>query len=188
LLVAWAFIAVMITVALIDHDHMIIPDKIVLPGALLGLGAAIAVDPQGWWTYLAGSLGAATFMFLLVMLWPGGMGPGDVKMALLMGAELGASVTGRTHSRLLRVGPRQGVPAGNPAPHPKRPDTVRSLSGSRRYRSGPGRSERATVLYRPFQLVASIHVPRPAPMVQFGCRGQDREHYVRRRGGVRAWL
>jgi prepilin signal peptidase PulO-like enzyme (type II secretory pathway) len=86
LLVAWAFIAVMITVALIDHDHMIIPDKIVLPGALLGLGAAIAVDPQGWWTYLAGSLGAATFMFLLVMLWPGGMGPGDVKMALLMAA------------------------------------------------------------------------------------------------------
>lgn len=93
LLVAWAFIAVMITVALIDHDHMIIPDKIVLPGALLGLGAAIAVDPQGWWTYLVGSLGAATFMFLLVMLWPGGMGPGDVKMALLMGAVLGASVT-----------------------------------------------------------------------------------------------
>ncbi len=93
LLVAWAFIAVMISVALIDHDHMIIPDKIVLPGALLGLAAAVAVDPQRWWTYLAGGLGAAAFMFLLVMLWPGGMGPGDVKMALFMGAVLGVSVT-----------------------------------------------------------------------------------------------
>ncbi len=31
-------------------------------------------------------------MLLLVMVWPGGMGPGDVKMALFMGAVLGVSV------------------------------------------------------------------------------------------------
>lgn len=92
LLIAWAFIAVMICVALIDYDHMIIPDKIVLPAALIGLAASIAVDPQDWWKYLAGGLGAAAFMFVLVMVWPGGMGPGDVKMALLMGAVLGAAV------------------------------------------------------------------------------------------------
>jgi leader peptidase (prepilin peptidase)/N-methyltransferase len=92
LLVVWAFIAAMICVALIDLDHMIIPDKIVLPGALIGLLASIAINPQDWWKYLAAGLGAAAFMFLLVMVWPGGMGPGDVKMALLMGAVLGVSV------------------------------------------------------------------------------------------------
>jgi leader peptidase (prepilin peptidase)/N-methyltransferase len=82
----------MICVALIDYDHMIIPDKIVLPGAALGLLVSIALSPEDWWKYLAAGLGAAAFMFLLVMLWPGGMGPGDVKMALFMGAVLGVSV------------------------------------------------------------------------------------------------
>lgn len=92
LLVAWGFIAAMVAVAFIDFDHMIIPNKIVLPGALLGLMASIAIDPHRWWVYVAGSVGAATFMFILAMVWPGGMGPGDIKMALFMGAVLGAYV------------------------------------------------------------------------------------------------
>jgi leader peptidase (prepilin peptidase)/N-methyltransferase len=92
LVVVWAFTAAMVCVALIDYDHMIIPDKIVLPGAALGLLASVALSPGDWWKFLAGALGAAAFMFLLAMVWPGGMGPGDVKMALFMGAVLGVSV------------------------------------------------------------------------------------------------
>jgi leader peptidase (prepilin peptidase)/N-methyltransferase len=92
LLVAWAFIAAMVAVAFIDYDHMIIPNKIVLPGAVMGLLASMALDPQRWWVYVAGSLGAAAFMFALALIWPGGMGPGDIKLALFMGAVLGAYV------------------------------------------------------------------------------------------------
>lgn len=92
LLVAWAFIAALVVVAFVDYDHMIIPNRIVLPGAVLGLIASVALHPQRWWVYVAGSLGAALFMFALALLWPGGMGPGDVKMALFMGAVLGANV------------------------------------------------------------------------------------------------
>ncbi|MGI5939630.1 MAG: prepilin peptidase [Thermoleophilia bacterium] len=92
LLLAWMFLSAMICVAFIDVDHMIIPDKIVLPGALIGLVASVAISPHDWWKHLAAGLGAAAFMFLLVILWPGGMGAGDAKMALLMGAVLGASV------------------------------------------------------------------------------------------------
>jgi len=92
LLVAWAFIAAMIAIAFIDYDRMIIPNRIVLPGTVIGLAASIAIDPSRWWVYLVTSAGAAAFMFALVMLWPGGMGPGDVKMALFMGAVLGVSV------------------------------------------------------------------------------------------------
>jgi leader peptidase (prepilin peptidase)/N-methyltransferase len=92
LLVAWAFISAMIAVAFIDYDHMIIPNKIVLPGTLIGLGASVALDPHGWWVYVVSSLGAAVFIFALVMIWPGGMGPGDIKMSLFMGAVLGTSV------------------------------------------------------------------------------------------------
>jgi leader peptidase (prepilin peptidase)/N-methyltransferase len=93
LLVAWAFIAAMIAIAFIDFDHMIIPDKIVLPGAVIGLAASIALQPERWWIYLVAAAGAAFFFLLLAVLWPGGgMGFGDVKMALFMGAVLGASV------------------------------------------------------------------------------------------------
>ena len=92
LLIAWFFIAAMVAVAFIDYDHMIIPTRIVLPGALVGLMASVALHPQHWWVYLAGSLGAAAFMFALAMIWPGGMGPGDIRMALFMGAVLGKYV------------------------------------------------------------------------------------------------
>ena len=92
LLVAWAFVAATVAVAFIDYDHRIIPDKIVLPGLVVGLIASIAINPQDWWKYLAASAGAATFMFALAMIWANGMGPGDIKMAAFMGAVLGSGV------------------------------------------------------------------------------------------------
>ena len=93
LLIAWAFIAAMVAVAFIDYDHMIIPSKIVLPGAAIGLAASVALHPQRWWIYLVAAVGGAFFFFVLVMLWPGGgMGMGDVTMALFMGAVLGAGI------------------------------------------------------------------------------------------------
>jgi leader peptidase (prepilin peptidase)/N-methyltransferase len=79
LLISWAFIAAMVAVAFIDYDHMIIPNRIVLPGAVLGLVASITLHPAG-------------FLFILALVWPGGMGPGDIKLALFMGAVLGAYV------------------------------------------------------------------------------------------------
>jgi leader peptidase (prepilin peptidase) / N-methyltransferase len=92
LLVAWTFVAAAVAVAFIDYDHRIIPDKIVLPGLLIGLIASIAINPQDWWKYLAASAGAAVFMFVLAMIWANGMGPGDIKMAAFMGAVLGSGV------------------------------------------------------------------------------------------------
>lgn len=92
LLEACAFICVMIVIAFIDLDHMIIPNVIVLPAALVGLAASIAFDPARWWVYLVAAVGSSLFLFVLAMIWPGGMGMGDVKLALLMGAVLGAVV------------------------------------------------------------------------------------------------
>jgi leader peptidase (prepilin peptidase)/N-methyltransferase len=92
LLLAWAFMAAMIAIVLIDLDYQIIPDKIVLPGAAVGLAASIALRPAGWWEYLVAAAGAAGFLFVIALIWAGGMGFGDVKMALLMGAVLGRSV------------------------------------------------------------------------------------------------
>jgi leader peptidase (prepilin peptidase)/N-methyltransferase len=91
--VSWFFVAALIAIALIDYDHMIIPSTITLPGAALGVATSIALQPQRWWVYLAAAFGGALFCFLLAMLWPGGgMGGGDVTMALFAGAFLGAKV------------------------------------------------------------------------------------------------
>jgi leader peptidase (prepilin peptidase) / N-methyltransferase len=86
------FIAVMIVVAFIDWDLMIIPNVIALPAAVIGLAASIALNPGRWWVYLAAALGAALFLFILALIWPGGMGVGDMKLALFMGGVLGALV------------------------------------------------------------------------------------------------
>jgi leader peptidase (prepilin peptidase)/N-methyltransferase len=89
----WLFLALMVAVTFIDIDHLIIPDKIVLPGALVGFAAATALAPERWWEFLVAGLAAASFLFILGLIWPGGMGFGDVKLALLMGAVLGRHVT-----------------------------------------------------------------------------------------------
>lgn len=92
LLLGWAFISAMIAIVFIDLDHQIIPDKIVLPGAVVCLAASTALRPSGWWEYLLAAAGAAGFLLVIALIWAGGMGFGDVKMALLMGAVLGRSV------------------------------------------------------------------------------------------------
>ena len=71
---AWFFIAVMVAIAFIDWELMIIPNVIVVPAVPIGLAAAIALDPQRWWIYLAACVGAALFLFILALIWPGGMG------------------------------------------------------------------------------------------------------------------
>lgn len=82
----------LVPIVIIDVEHQLIPDIIVLPAAALCLGAAIAADPRDWWVSVTAAVGAAGFLFLLWLIHPGGMGLGDVKLALLLGAVLGASV------------------------------------------------------------------------------------------------
>ncbi len=92
LLLACAFIAAMVVIAFIDFYHMIIPNRIVLPAALIGLAAAIALRPDEWWQFLVAAMGSSLFLFVLAIIWPGGMGMGDVKLALLMGGVLSGGV------------------------------------------------------------------------------------------------
>ncbi len=90
-LVVMVFLAALVAITFIDLDHFIIPDRIVLPGAVVGLVASVALEPGRWWEYVVAALGAAGFLLILGLVWAGGMGMGDVKMALMMGAFLGSS-------------------------------------------------------------------------------------------------
>jgi leader peptidase (prepilin peptidase)/N-methyltransferase len=86
-LLAAFFCAVLVAVSAIDVEHRIIPNKIVLPATVLMLAAQTALEPSVEWTLAA--LGCSLFLFLAVLAYPAGMGMGDVKLALLLGAALG---------------------------------------------------------------------------------------------------
>lgn len=89
-LVASFVCAVLVAISAIDFEHHIIPNRIVVPAAALVLVANTALHPSPRWAL--GALGAAGFLFAAALAYPAGMGMGDVKLALLMGAALGKTV------------------------------------------------------------------------------------------------
>jgi len=90
MVVAAFFCAVLVAISAIDLTHRIIPNRIVLPAFLVVLAAQTLLEPSPEWALAA--LGASGFLFLAVLIHPAGMGMGDVKLALLMGAMLGRTV------------------------------------------------------------------------------------------------
>jgi leader peptidase (prepilin peptidase) / N-methyltransferase len=89
--VASLFCVVLVVLSAIDLTHRIVPNRIVLPAAALVLVAQTALEPGPEWAL--GALGASGFLFLAALAYPAGMGMGDVKLALLLGAMLGRLVT-----------------------------------------------------------------------------------------------
>jgi leader peptidase (prepilin peptidase)/N-methyltransferase len=88
--VAAFFCAVLVAVTVTDLTHRIIPNRIVLPAAAVILVAQTALEPSPQWAL--GALAASGFLFAAVLAYPAGMGMGDVKLALVMGAALGKTV------------------------------------------------------------------------------------------------
>ena len=88
--VAAFFCAVLVAVSAIDVQHRIIPNRIVLPATAIVLVANTALHPSPRWAL--GALGASGFLLAAALAYPAGMGMGDVKLALLMGAALGKVV------------------------------------------------------------------------------------------------
>jgi leader peptidase (prepilin peptidase)/N-methyltransferase len=90
-LVAAFFCVVLVAVTATDLTHRIIPNRIVLPATVVVLVAQTALEPSPEWALAA--LGASLFLFVAAVAYPAGMGMGDVKLALLMGAALGKTVS-----------------------------------------------------------------------------------------------
>ena len=88
--VASFFSVVLVVLSAIDIDRRIVPNKIVLPAAAIVLVSQTILHPSVEW--LAASLGASLFLLLAALAYPRGMGMGDVKLALLLGAALGRTV------------------------------------------------------------------------------------------------
>jgi leader peptidase (prepilin peptidase)/N-methyltransferase len=86
--------AALLAISIIDLEHFIVPDRITAPltaSALALLGLAAAADGTGWryGRTLLGGLAFFAFLLLLNLLYPKGMGMGDVKLSFSLGLYLG---------------------------------------------------------------------------------------------------
>jgi leader peptidase (prepilin peptidase)/N-methyltransferase len=87
-----ALVSVLVPVAFIDLDHRIIPNAILLPGAVAAIAIVAATEPSELSEHLIAGAAAAGFLLLAVLAYPRGMGMGDVKLAGVLGVYLGRSV------------------------------------------------------------------------------------------------
>ncbi len=86
------FLTVLAVVTLTDLEQRIIPNKVLLVGALLCLAIAAPTDPSEVPERLVAAAAAGGILFLVVFAYPAGMGLGDVKLAATMGLFLGRAV------------------------------------------------------------------------------------------------
>jgi len=115
------FVAVTALLTITDLEQKLIPNRITLPGGLIGaalltVGALLDGDPERLAWAAIGAGGYFLFMLVLALLVPGGLGFGDVKLAPILGgfvaaehlgyvlvAAIGAYVIGGITSALLLV-------------------------------------------------------------------------------------
>jgi leader peptidase (prepilin peptidase)/N-methyltransferase len=87
---AAVFCAALVVVTATDLTHRIVPNRVVLPAAAVVLALMTVAEPSPQWAIAAA--GASGFLLAAALAYPSGMGMGDVKLALLMGAALGRHV------------------------------------------------------------------------------------------------
>ena len=85
------FVIVLVTLSAADLRYRLVPNRIVLPAAAICLVGMTILEPSPEWVLAA--LGASAFLLAAALAYPKGMGMGDVKFALLLGAMLGRDVS-----------------------------------------------------------------------------------------------
>jgi leader peptidase (prepilin peptidase)/N-methyltransferase len=85
-------ILVLVPVTFIDLEHRIIPNRILVSGAIAAVAILAVARPDRLPEHLIAAAAAGGFLLLAVMAYPRGMGMGDVKLAAVLGLFLGRSV------------------------------------------------------------------------------------------------
>jgi leader peptidase (prepilin peptidase)/N-methyltransferase len=91
-LVGVLFVSVLAVLAAIDIERRVLPNRIVLPSFGVVLVMQIALFPDQAVEWVAASLAVGLVLLVAALAKPGGLGYGDVKLGLLLGAGLGENV------------------------------------------------------------------------------------------------
>lgn len=83
------FIAVLIVATFTDLEHMLIPNRLIIPGLVVGAVFAPLLPQPGLVSALAGLVLTGGVLLFLAAVSRGGMGGGDVKLAAVVGLFLG---------------------------------------------------------------------------------------------------
>jgi leader peptidase (prepilin peptidase)/N-methyltransferase len=86
------FVGILAAITLTDLERRVIPNAILLVGTAIGVAIVATTDPSSLPERAAAAAGAGAFLLLFAVIYPGGMGMGDVKLAAVMGLFLGISV------------------------------------------------------------------------------------------------
>lgn len=86
------FCALLVVITLTDLERRVIPNAVLVGGAVIALAIILATDPASLGTRAIAAAAAGGFLFLVALVYPRGMGMGDVKLAAVMGLYLGSSV------------------------------------------------------------------------------------------------
>jgi leader peptidase (prepilin peptidase)/N-methyltransferase len=82
----------LVTVTLTDFERRVIPNVILAAGAIAAVVIVAATDPSSLPDRALAALGAGGFLLLFALVYPRGMGMGDVKLVAVMGLFLGRAV------------------------------------------------------------------------------------------------
>jgi leader peptidase (prepilin peptidase)/N-methyltransferase len=85
-------VTALVPITLIDLELRLIPNAITLPAAVAALVAAVALDIGYVPEQLIAAVAAGGFFFIAAVVYPRGMGMGDVKLAGMLGLYLGRAV------------------------------------------------------------------------------------------------
>jgi leader peptidase (prepilin peptidase)/N-methyltransferase len=121
------FVLLLIPITLIDLEFTIIPNSLTLIGAVAAIALTAAFDSDHLVAHLIAGAAAGGFFLIAAIVYPAGMGMGDVKLAGVMGLMLGRAVVPAIFAALLlgtivgagvmarygvREGRKKGIPFG----------------------------------------------------------------------------